>query len=58
VPVGDAVPNAEIEMPGCPDAPAAEIGVPGADDYMCCSMRFLCLSCAFFFDQWFKKTFS
>jgi hypothetical protein len=56
--VGDATPDAAIEMPACHDAPAAEIGVSGVDAYLCCYMRLLCLSCAFFFSsQWFKMTF-
>jgi hypothetical protein len=58
VPVGDATPDAEIEMSGCHDAPATKIGVPGADGYVCWSMSLLCLSCAFFFsNKWFKETF-
>jgi hypothetical protein len=59
VAIGDSAPAAEIEMTGYDVAPAAQIGVHGTDGYLCCSMRLLCLLCAFFFsDLWLKKTFS
>jgi hypothetical protein len=55
----EIVPCAGIEMLVGDGAPAPQDEMTGADGYMCCSMRVLCLSCAFFyFDMWFKKTFS
>jgi hypothetical protein len=55
----EIVPCGEIEMHVGDCAPAPQVEIASADGYMCCSMRVLCLSCAFFYsNMWFKKTFS